>query len=140
MIVYVESSAVLAWVLGESTGEEMRRLLAGSERVVSSTLTPLESARALARDASSGRVDRKQELAARQLLDTAAASWVLMEMSGPVLRRARAAFPVEPVRTLDAIHLATAAAFHEAHAALTVLTLDHRVRDNAVALGIDVVP
>lgn len=140
MVAYADSSAVLAWLLGESTAEQIRTLLASADRVLTSTLTPLECGRALTRAAAQGRIGPAHELAARQLLDSAAASWVLMEMTGPILRRARAAFPVEPVRTLDALQLATALVFRDAYTALTVLSLDRRVRDNAKALGMDVAP
>ncbi len=44
-------------------------------------------------------------------------------------------FPVEPIRTLDAIHLATAQALGEPPALVTVITRELRVRDNAAALG-----
>ena len=44
-------------------------------------------------------------------------------------------FPLEPVRTLDAIHLATAQALGDPPALVTIVTRDVRVRDNATALG-----
>jgi hypothetical protein len=47
---------------------------------------------------------------------------------------------VEPVRTLDAIHLATAAAFRAELDAVVVCSLDQRVRLNARALGLEVSP
>lgn len=140
MIAYAESSAVLAWLLGEPAGDDVRRLLAGAERVVSSTLTQVECARALARGVASGRLGRGDELAALRLLDEAAESWARMEMSGRVLARARTPFPVEPVRTLDALHLATAATFREELPDLVVVSLDERVRGNAEALGMAVAP
>jgi hypothetical protein len=44
------------------------------------------------------------------------------------------------VRTLGALHPATAVAFREAHPALRVVSPDRRIRDNARALGMDVAP
>lgn len=140
MIAYAESSALLAWVLGEPKGDEVRRVLAAAERVVSSTLTQVECARALARGVGSGRIGRGDELAALRLMDEAAAAWTTLEMSGGILARARSPFPVEPVRTLDALHLATALAFRDAFPDLVALSLDDRVRANAQALGIPVAP
>ena len=72
MIVYAESSAVLAWLLGEADGKPVRRLLAEAERVVASTLTPLECARSLARGVATGRLkdgdgDEGRALTAAQL-------------------------------------------------------------------------
>jgi hypothetical protein len=59
-----------------------------------------------------------------------------MSLTADVLTRAGQAFPIEPVRTLDAIHLATALAFAEALPDLRMLTLDRRILDNAAALGL----
>ena len=140
MIAYAESSAIVAWLLGERLGDEVRRALAPSERVVSSTLTQGECARTLARGVASGRLGRGDELAALRLLDEAATTWTVLEMSGRVLTRARGTFPVEPVRTPDALHLATAMAFREALPDLVVVSLDDRIRANAEALGLPVIP
>lgn len=137
---YAESSGVLAWILGEPGGDRVRTSLAAAERVTSSTLTAVECARALARGVAVGRFGRTEELAALRLLDDAAGSWVTLDLSSQVLSRARAPFPVEPVRTLDALHLATALAFREALPSLTVVSLDERVRDNARELGLPLIP
>jgi predicted nucleic acid-binding protein len=140
MIVYAESSAVLAWLLGESSGSETRRFLAGADRVVSSAVTGLECARGLARARSAGRIGQTEELAALQLLDQAEAGWDIHEVGEPVLTRARARFPAEPVRSLDALHLATAGLFHEALGGIALLSLDERIRANGAALGYEVIP
>jgi predicted nucleic acid-binding protein len=52
-----------------------------------------------------------------------------------VLARVRRPFPVEPIRTLDAVHLATAELLGEPPQLVTVVTRDARVRENARALG-----
>ena len=57
-----------------------------------------------------------------------------------MLERARRGFPREPVRTLDAIHLATAVQFQEAIPDLAVVSLNERIRYNAQALAMTVVP
>ena len=62
------------------------------------------------------------------------------DLSERVLVRARAAVPSEPIRTLDALHLATALIFREALGDLRMLSFDERIRDNAHALGIPVTP
>ena len=59
-----------------------------------------------------------------------------MAVTSDVLARAGRAFPVEPVRTLDAIHLATALEFVATYPDLRILSFDERVRSNAEALGI----
>jgi len=140
VIAYAESSAVLAWLLGEPTGEAVRQALAGAERVVASTLTPLECQRALARGVATGELPEAAAGAASRLLASASAGWALLEMTGPALDRARAAFPVEPARTLDAIHLAAAVEFRQALGSVTLLSLDERIRPNASALGLEPAP
>ncbi len=63
-----------------------------------------------------------------------------MRISPDVMARARATFPLEPVRTLDAIHLASALAALPALRRLAMLSIDDRIRRNAEALGLTVVP
>ena len=140
MIVYAESSAVLAWLLGEPSGTGARRILAGAERVVASTLTAVECARGLARARALRRLTTVDEMAALRLLDAAEATWDVLDLSDRVLARARGRFSEEPVRTLDALHLGTAALFHEALGGVTLLSYDERVRSNAAGLGLAVAP
>ena len=81
-----------------------------------------------------------QELATLRLLDDAESTWDVHALTDGVVARARATFQVEPVRTLDALHLATALILQEAVGPLAVLSLDERVRANATALGLAVLP
>jgi predicted nucleic acid-binding protein len=62
----------------------------------------------------------------------------LIEMISPVLLRALEPFP-PPVRTLDALHLATLVFLHEQGQDVRLATYDTRQRAAASALGIDVV-
>jgi hypothetical protein len=140
VIVYAESSAVLAWLLGEPAAPAVRQVLAGAERVVASTLTPLECARALARGVTLGTLDQAAAREAARLLAHATPGWALLEMTGTPVDRAAREFPVEPVRTLDALHLSAALEFHGALGAITMLSLDERIRDNAGALGMEMGP
>jgi len=57
-------------------------------------------------------------------------------VTAPTRKKAALPFPMEPVRALEAIHLATALEFTRAFPDLRVLSLDRRVADNAIALGI----
>lgn len=140
MISYAESSAVLAWLLGEPDGAEVAEILRNTTRVVTSAITGVECARALARGAVTERLTSGDELAALRLLDTAERSWTLLDVTERILDRARLRFPNEPVRTLDALHLATAELFREALGSVTMLSLDERVRSNARGLGFQVAP
>jgi hypothetical protein len=140
VIVYAESSAVLAWLLGEPPAAAIRQLLAAAGRVVASTLTPLECGRALARAVALGTLPDGDARAIQGLLDRASRGWALLELTGPPLDRAARRFPVEPVRTLDALHLSSALEFQDALGRLTLLSLDARIRENAAALGMEVGP
>jgi hypothetical protein len=140
VIVHAESSAVLAWLLGEPSAPAVRRVLADAERVVASTLTPLECGRALARAATLGHLTATDARETRHLLDGATRGWALLEMTGTPLERATRPFPAEPVRTLDALHLGAALEFQGALGALTILSLDERIRANGAALGMTPAP
>jgi len=59
----------------------------------------------------------------------------VVAITDAVLARVRRPFPVEPIRTLDAVHLATAELLGEPPPLMTIVSRDDRVRDNAVALG-----
>lgn len=59
----------------------------------------------------------------------------VVALTEAVLARVRRRFPVEPIRTLDAVHLATAELLGEPPQLMTIVTRDGRVRANAEALG-----
>jgi hypothetical protein len=110
-------------------------VLARAERVVASTLTRAECHRVIQREQALGRLRDADATTARRTVEAAAGGWVLMHVTDEVLRRSEQRLPVEPVRLLDAIHLASAAIFAQAMGSLTMLSLDDRVRRNATALG-----
>ncbi len=85
-----------------------------------------------------GRIDATQGADLRRVLADATATWAVLEISPEVARRAEDAFPIEPVRTLDAIHLASALLLRQSLPDLTVVTSDQRVRENARQLGLPV--
>jgi predicted nucleic acid-binding protein len=84
---------------------------------------------------AAGRLTEAQERFAVQGLRTFEERSVIVSLSNSVLARAGRPFPVEPIRTLDAIHLATAELLGEPPQLVTILTRDSRVRENARALG-----
>ena len=73
-------------------------------------------------------------------LATLEATWSIEPIGKPVVARARAPFPDDTIRSLDAIHLATAEVVASSVGDLDVLSLDERVRSNAAALGFRVLP
>lgn len=135
-VLYLETSAVLHWLLGQSEAARVRRRVDGAEVVLTSMLTLAEAERALIRAEGQDVLKGGDAQRLRGLLNRVQASWTRMSISDDVLTRASRPFPAEPVRTLDAIHLATALEFTAAFPDLRVLSFDDRVRRNAEALGI----
>lgn len=138
-MLYAESSAVLAWLLGEARGREVTALLQ-REPVVTSALTLLECERVIHRAVARGRLSSTDAAARRTRLQADTAEWAIEPVSDGVVERARASFPNDAVRSLDAIHLATVVVVGAAVGVLTVLSLDERIRPNARSLGFRVVP
>ena len=140
MTLYAESSAVLSWLFGEPPGDEALRLLASASTVFASELTLLECDRAIRWAETTGRLSVQDAEAARLRLKSETESWNVFRVGTVIMDRARRPFPREPVRALDALHLATALRIGEFQRELQVLTFDHRIRSNAVALGLDIMP
>lgn len=132
----MESSALVAALLEHDTAA-MQPVPAGT-RLVTSALTFAETARAVLRARLSGRLTREQERAAIRALQTFRRRCFVLEVDGGVLNRAGRPFPMEPIRTLDAVHLATAERLDEPPQLLTIVTRDARVGDNARAMGYQV--
>ena len=135
MNLYAESSAVIAWLLGEPSGKEVRAALAGAETVVSSDLTLVECDRVLIRAVALRKISEAQAADRRAALGMAASRWHILKVVGEVVERARRPFPLEPIRTLDALHLSSALTARSALPGLELLSLDERIRENALALG-----
>jgi predicted nucleic acid-binding protein len=134
--VYAETSAVLAWLFAQKSGERVRETLAAATQVVASRLTLVETRRVIRRAERENRISATQAGDLLSLFARAAATWAVLEISAEVARRAEEAFPVEPLRTLDAIHLASALVLRRTFPDLAVASADDRVRVNAAQLGL----
>ena len=104
-------------------------------RQVTSALTIAETARAILRARVGARLTADEERAAVRALRRFERRSFMVAVTDSVLDRVRRPFPVEPIRTLDAVHLATAELLGEPPPLVTIVTRDARVRDNAEALG-----
>lgn len=140
MILYAESSAVLTWLLGQDGKDQVRSLLAEAEQVFASDLTLVECDRALHRGESLGELTSAQATGRRARLRRVAARWNLLRVTEEVVTLARRGFPVEPIRTLDALHLASAEVARNAIPEVALLTLDERIEKNGRSLDFQVVP
>lgn len=134
--VYAESSAVLAWLFGEPRSVLVRAALDEADAVVTATLTSVEARRALVRAAAEDRLAAATLRRLAGLLDRACAQWAMVELTATVRQRAAESFPVEPVRSLDAVHLASALEAQQLFPGLAVLSLDRRILDNLEPLGL----
>jgi len=133
---YVETSVLLRVVLEGDEG--LRPLLLGEGRYTSA-LTFAEASRVIVRAQHEGRLDAKGAREARKRVAEFGRSSEVVPVEDLVLERAGQPFPVEPVRTLDALHLASVVVVGAA-VDLDVATCDKRVRENADALGFKVLP
>lgn len=140
MNIYAESSAVLAWLLGEEDGRRVREVLRRAVLVTASDLTLIECDRVLVRAVTLGEIDEATAADRRAHLNTVAAHWHLWRLSLDIVDRARRPFPAEPVRTLDAIHLASALAVHSVVPNMELLSLDDRIRRAGEQLGFQLQP
>jgi len=137
---YAESSAVLAWLLDESTAPDIRRLLNEAEIIVASDLTLIECDRVLLRTVALKEMTEAEAADRRAHLAAAAAHWQILRIAAELVERARQPFPGEPIRTLDAIHLASLLTGRSAIRGLALLSLDERMRQAAKGLGVEVIP
>jgi predicted nucleic acid-binding protein len=135
-VVYGETSAVLSWLLGDETRLRARRIIDSADRVVTSILTLIEAKRGILRAANERRVTGIEASRLKGMLARTATAWEMLEITPEIRIRAGERFPVEPVCTLDAIHLATALHFGMAFPSLSVLTFDERILVNLEPLGL----
>ncbi len=135
---YVETSAILRVLL--EGDDALRDIIASGERLLTSALTFVESDRGLRRAFRDARISSPQLREARRWLRAVERSCDRILLDDTVLDRAKQDFPKEPLRSLAALHLASALLCEETVCDVTVVSVDARVRENAVALGLDVKP
>jgi predicted nucleic acid-binding protein len=138
--IYAESSAFLAWLLGEDTASRIRHVLSRAELVITSDLTLLECDRVLIRAVALSEIKEAVAADRRARLNEAATHWHVLRLSAEIVDRARHPFPAEPVRTLDALHLAAALVTRSSVAGVELLSLDDRIRRAGAQLGFQLQP
>jgi predicted nucleic acid-binding protein len=108
--------------------------------IVASDLTLIECDRVILRAAALGQLTEAEAADRRAHLTATASHWQILRVAPEIVKRARQPFPGEPIRTLDAIHLASVLVARTAIAGLRLLSLDDRVRKAAKKLGLDIIP
>lgn len=107
---------------------------------MASDLTLVECDRVLIRAVALGDISEGDAADRRAYLTEAAARWNVLRISPEIVERARQPFPGEPIRTLDALHLASALIARAAVAGIELLSLDDRIRGSGRQLGFRLQP
>lgn len=139
MNLYLDSSVLVEALLTSRSVSPLRAAL-DKGALYCSRLTLAEAARTIRRRAATGELGKVRARNARRMLQRVAARVRVVELEPELLRRAGEPFRVEPVRTLDAIHLATALALDAELGDVVVASTDRRVRENAVAYRLGLQP
>lgn len=132
---YVETSAILCYLLSEESATRVVSQINDATTVVTSALTLLEVERTILRCEMEGRLNPVQVQNAKRIFQSIVSSWIVLEMTPRIRERAAAKFPIEPIRSLDAIHLATALEFLRAFEEVFIVSLDKRILENLKPLG-----
>ena len=140
MSVYAESSAVLSWLLAEPRADAVRKSLSEAEVILASELTLIECDRALIKAVATGRLSEGKAADGHSLLRRISTHWAILSLDPEIVERARRPFPIEPIRALDALHLAYALFARSLVPEAALLSLDRRIRETGTALGLEVIP
>ncbi len=131
---------MVAWWAGEARAADVENPLATAEVVVTSELTLVECERVLVRAFALKEITEAAVSDRQAFLQTAVSRWSVIRLDSGILDRAKKTFPSEPLRTLDALHLASALSARLSAPGLVFLSLDERLRRNAKQLGFGLLP
>ena len=138
---YFDTSVLLKRYIQEPGSRRAQSLLR-RYRVFTSALATVEIASALARRRQAEDLAEKEFEAIVRQVAKDRPHWYLVEVASETLDRAEAVIRKATVRTLDAVHLASALVLQatavETGGALPFVTGDSRQRDAAESLGIEV--
>jgi predicted nucleic acid-binding protein len=103
-------------------------------------LTIVECDRAVHRRFALGDIDSTQANELRFNVEIFAASSNIIRIAPEILSRARQPFPEEPIRALDALHIASALHARTFAPNLAILSFDDRIRRVGTSLGFEMLP
>ena len=129
-VAYVDTSALVKLVVHEAESDALERELATWRGLATSSITTIELRRAARR----ARLDRR-DVAGEDAISVLLAALAEIPLSAAVRQAAANVEPIQ-LRTLDAIHLASAVALGD-HLAV-IITYDDRMASAAAALGLQV--
>lgn len=128
---YLDTWAVLRAVLETGTTPDVESRIADSPLLITSRLSLVESARALARVRNANGVAEQRLADAEGEVEAIWARCEVWELTRAVCELARTVAPSKPLRTLDALHLATFVLARRRIDGLELLTDDERLREAA---------
>jgi len=121
MVAYLDSSVVLRYIL---QGETAIQHALACPAIVSSELLEIECRRVISRYRMQGELDDEGMVTAIGRFEKILAGISLVQLSEPIKKRAMEAFPLN-IKTLDALHLATALIFADKMSDESVLVFSH---------------
>jgi uncharacterized protein len=136
---YFDTSVLVKRYVKEAGSSASKKLLQ-RYRFLSSALAPVEALSALSRRQTAGEITHRDFLAIRSRLHKDRDYWELVEVGPIVLSQAEELVQKTGLRTLDALHLASALTF-QAASGLTVpfVTADVKQRDAAESLALNLI-
>jgi uncharacterized protein len=136
---YFDTSVLVKRYVNEQDSILARRLLR-TYRVFSSVLAPLEALSTFARRNAAGELSESNFSAIMSRLSTDRRQWDLVELDAPVLGQAEDLLQRTQLRTLDALHVASALIFQRrSGTVLPFVTADERQRHAAQQMGLQVI-
>ena len=136
---YFDTSVLVKRYLNEPGSILARSLLRGHQ-FVSCVLVPLEAYSTLSRLKAAGELSERNFGAILARVGTDRRQWQLVELHAPILARAEEVAEQTQVRTLDALHVASALVFQErSREVLPFVTADERQRQAAQQMGLQVI-
>lgn len=135
---YFETSALLRAALdGDGDlGDRLDALMPA----MATQLTWLEADRSIRRAAVTGRITPEQAARIRDQVEDMKSRCHTAPLGDDAFERATIDFPVEPIRTADALHLGAALFLRDALDVRAIASCDDRLRANAKALGFELIP
>ena len=139
MWAYFDTSALVKRYIDEAGRRDVLRLLRRHECVTSALLS-VELRSALRRRVSEGNLDSQRVPAILTRVATDRAYWTLVEVARDVIAGAETLVATHPLRTLDAIHIASAQLFRARIGApdLIFVSADARQTEAAAAVGMTI--
>ncbi len=136
-----DSSAIIPLCLKEKTSEAMRRLMKEDENIVVWWTTRIECLSALSRRQREGVLPLGDDAKAKAVLSALAAAWSEIQPTEAVRLRAERLLSIHPLRTADALQLASALIWaQEAPRGLGFVCLDQSLREGAFKEGFSILP